>query len=224
MLWVWGLLFILFVLCLWVMISFIKIQISLKRIHKDDRFSVDVYLFRRLFHYQYEISLVEFRNAFDGVELKSKSSKKLAKSDSDGESLITPKNIWDYLKDARELVTHFIGFSKWLSQSMTYIHCTHLKWKTSVGIGGAPETAMLTGIIWGVNSNIISYFINKIKMNVRPELEVHPLYNKIDIYIDAECILKIRIAHAIYIAIHFMIRLLKAKGGFKTWKSILSKG
>ncbi|MFS1512297.1 DUF2953 domain-containing protein [Chengkuizengella sp. SCS-71B] len=224
MLWLWGFLFILLILFFWALYSFIKVKISIKRIHKDDRFSVDLYLFKRLFHYQYEISLVEFRNVFEGVELKTKSSKKEDKLESEEDSLITPKNIWDYLNDAKELVTHFVGFSKFISQSMSYIHCTHLKWKTSVGIGEAPETAMLTGLIWGVNSNIIGYFINKIKMNATPKLEVHPLYNKVDIYIEAECILKIRIAHAIYIAIHFMIRLLKAKGGFKTWKSILSKG
>jgi len=203
------------------MISYIKVKFSLKRIHKDDRFSVDVYLFRRLFHYQYEISLVEFRNVFEGVELKSKSTKTVDKSESEAESLVTPKDIRDYLRNAKELVTHFVGLSRWISQSMTYFHCTQLKWKTSIGVGEAPETAMLTGLVWGVNSNIVSLFINKIKMDVIPQLEVHPLYNKKEFYIEAECILKIRIAHAIYIAIHFMIRLLKAKGGFKTWKNIL---
>ncbi|MDP5273752.1 DUF2953 domain-containing protein [Chengkuizengella axinellae] len=225
MFWFWGIVIIciLTIFFIWFISTFIQVNISFKRIHEDDRFSVDIYLLRRLFHYNYEISLVEFRNVFEGVELKSTRTKSKTNEEPQADSLITPKNIWDYLKHTKELVTHFVGMYKWISQSMSYVHCTHLKWKTSIGVGEAPETAMIAGIVWGVNSNVLSSFVNKIRMDAQPHLEVNPLYNKNDIYIEVECILKIRIAHAILVGIYFMIRMLKAKGGFKTWKNILSK-
>jgi hypothetical protein len=68
---------------------------------------------------------------------------------------------------------------------------------------------------------MMGFLFRFIKLDVRPEINVSPQYNKTEFSTQMLFILHIRMYYVASAGIHLLYRILKVKGGLKTWQRVL---
>lgn len=221
----WCLAIALLFLAVLLLLSPITIRIDFKRAHNDDRLIFTLRALYGLLRHQIDIPQIRYKGLFDGLKLKTERVD-LDESDLAGKNelhidLDTLRNIYHR---AKVLLAHTNGFNLWFKQLLGYIHCTRMNWVTRIGISEAPETAIASGFVWGIKSSLLTYALNHIKLDSRPEIYVYPQYNRVQFATELLCIVRLRLGNAMIAGLLLLVRIIKVKGGVKTWKNILSKG
>ncbi|UUZ94372.1 hypothetical protein LJK87_07325 [Paenibacillus sp. P25] len=105
--------------------------------------------------FRYTIPILKFKTWLKGIELKSeKVNKNEADLLQDQKQNITVDKIRQAFENAKLLIAHCFGFNSWLEGTLSKIRCTSVVWKTSIGIGDAPETAFVVGLLWSLKSSL----------------------------------------------------------------------
>ncbi len=205
-------------LLLLVMVSYIQITFHLMRKGKDDMLRYDIKALLGLVRFRVEVPVVIFKGLDKGIDYKSEAI--LKNTDQlmaeHGEQMDKTK-LFQYMSSARKLIQHVHQFKIWMYQTMSYIKCEKFRWNTELGSGDCPATAVLAGSVWGLKASIIGFISTKIKLQAEPELSVSPQYNQTAFSTEMFSVLKIRLAHALWANVNLLCRIMKVKGGFKTW-------
>jgi hypothetical protein len=146
-----------------------------------------------------------------------------ASLDSADKHHITKEKIARFYRSSKLLMENIVGFPVWVKDSLSRVRCTQLRWETRVGIGDAPETAMTTGLLWGVKSSLLGFLFSSMQIETKPKVLVEPQYNQMQFSTEFACIVKIRVGHAMVAGLLLLFRILRVKGGLRTWQSILFK-
>jgi hypothetical protein len=90
--------------------------------------------------------------------------------------------------------------------------CSHLRLWTEVGSSDAMETALLSGVCWAVIGVGLGYFsrIVRLEPNV-PQVQVVPNFRAPSWRLQADCILRLRLGHAIVAGIWLLRRAWREK-------------
>jgi hypothetical protein len=104
-----------------------------------------------------------------------------------------------------------------------HLECTQFRWQTRIGLGDAPETAITTGIVWGLKSSLLGLTLPHIDLKTKPFVQVAPQYNSQHFSTDLLCKLQIRVFYLVQAAFRLLPRIWKAKGSWKSWQHILAK-
>jgi hypothetical protein len=128
-----------------------------------------------------------------------------------------------YFRNSKDFLKSVNHFDEWLKQSLSLVHCTELKWVSYVGLGDAMESAVTTGLVWGLKSSVLGYGLKFVRLDKQPKISVWPVYNKPHFSTELYCIVKIRIGYAIFAGLLLYVRTLQTKGGNQPWQNTLSK-
>jgi hypothetical protein len=224
MLWLWVLFALLLLLIVVVLASNIDIRFTLSRQGENDEGTIDIKALFGLVRYRLAIPFVKFVNFDRGVEIKLKAVNR-NQNDllSEGLPNITGEKIKHAFEDVMEILRHTFQFNEWLTRMLAHVRCTKFEWSSIIGVGEAPETAITTGMVWGLKSSLLGFAFRYIRLEAQPRLFVTPNFNQMEFTSVARGLLHVRVWHIAVSMVSLLIRVLKVKGGLKVWQGIVSK-
>ncbi|WP_165842206.1 DUF2953 domain-containing protein [Paenibacillus xerothermodurans] len=219
--WIAGVLVVGFIILL---SSKVECRISASRENKNDEILIDVHALYGLVKKRLAIPIMNFISLSEGLGVKSQFIDK-----SENQLLlelnrnIDKRTIQQLFDNLRQLLTHCVRFDRWLSDTLGHVHCTRMYWKTELGVGDAAETAMTTGMVWGLKSSLLGVAFRFIKLHARPELLVQPHFNGTKFTTEVTCTTHIRLFYVCVAGLHLVYRIFKVKNGLRTWQRVLFK-
>ncbi|MEB3102774.1 DUF2953 domain-containing protein [Ferviditalea candida] len=218
-----GLLAVLIVL-IWM--SRITIKLFFSREQDNDRLYAD---FRGLFglaRFRFEVPAIRFKNLQKGVRLQNESAWHAGKetmSEEKGKQRINREKIIRYYREFKMLADHVFDLHGWIKDVLVKVKCTSLRWQTFIGLEDAADTAVTAGLIWGLKASILGFASKYFCMKETPEFAVIPQFTQFRFSTELQCIFEFRLGVAIQAGLILLVRIMKVKGGLKTWQNILFK-
>ncbi|MCS7464629.1 DUF2953 domain-containing protein [Paenibacillus doosanensis] len=204
--------------------SSIQLRFTIMRMEQDDEIILDVHTMYGLVKRKLAIPVIKFLNMEEGVKLKTEVVDKMNEQlKQDGKENITSKKVREAFENMQILLANCFQFHHWLRSTMSHLRCTRLHWKTNVGVGDAAETAMTAGMVWGLKSSLLGFLFRYIQLETRPVIQVVPQYNKVMLASEIQFLAKIRVFYVLLAMLRLLSRILKVKGGFRTWRRVLFK-
>lgn len=223
MAWVWFLLVVMIVMIIATLFSRVRAHIVYSRESEDDHFYVQIKALFGAIRYRYSLPTIKFEGLKQGVSLETEKTTNIPMPDSKDQIKIDREDIVSRYEKFRELISHVLGFHRWLLSTLKHTHCSQISWITNVGLDDAAETAITTGMIWGLKTSILGIIFNHIQLEAQPQLAVVPQFNNPQFQTHFDCIIRIRLGYAMFAGLHLLVRIYKVKGGIRTWQNILSK-
>lgn len=189
----------------------------------DDQFYVQIRALFGALRYRYSLPIINFEGMKRGVSLQREKTTNTPMPDTKDQTTVNRKDIVYRFEQSKELISHVLGFHRWLMSTLKRTHCSQISWITKVGLDDAAETAIATGMIWGLKTSILGVLFNHIQLEAQPQLAVVPHFNQPQFKTSFDCIIMIRLGYAMLAGLHLLVRIYKVKGGIRTWQNILSK-
>ncbi|WP_010273940.1 DUF2953 domain-containing protein [Paenibacillus senegalensis] len=208
-----------------ILASFVHINLYINRVQDQDQISIQIKALFGWIQYRYDIPLIRFVSLAEGIQLKTEeNNKNMPLPDKDKAAKITWDKVARSFDQSMRIFHQFYGSLHWLKQTLRKLQVTEFNWYTRVGMGEAPETAVLSGMIWAVKGTISGWMLHHVMMMKTPQLAVVPMYNRTLFSTELACITKIRTGNAIIAGLQLLARKRLVKGGFKRWQIIRFKG
>lgn len=217
-----GLVVLLIVLLIVVLSS--KVTIKLDVVLKKDEYKVlaEIKMIFGLIKRKYA---VPFHLANGGIEFKKETV------GGDGEQGTAPDTNEEKassrtirFKDYGRATLSTKGFKKWLRQTMSAVHLMDVRWSTRIALEHAADTAVATGLLHGIKHTLLGWMSYRLVMEDLPRIDVVPLFNSPpQISTELNCIAKISCGKAMYAGLVLIVRVLKVKGGIRSWQNTLFK-
>lgn len=206
------------------------ISLSYSRRGDDDRLDIDVYAFKKLISYHFEVPLIRLvrRGGLPWPESVLDTADGQAETRAGAEQRFV-RNTWRIFRHHprhwHHLMKQFRYYTriyKRLTRSiLVAVACEKLSWRTGLGTGDAALTGISAGLLWQMKTQTYAYMQRRLKSVARPTFRVSPLYAREGVEIELECIFSIRLGNVIN-AIATAIQHL-GKGDDRQWKNTRSK-
>ena len=208
--------------------SEVRAHIVYTREGQDDQFDVKIKALFGLLHFHYSVPSIKFESLLKGISVEREVSTNMPipnadKLKSNNDINIDRKFVISSYEKWKVLVHHVLGFHHWFISTLRHTHCTKISWATDIGLDDAAETAITTGMIWGLKTSILGAFFHRIKLEAQPQLAVVPQFNQTMFRTHLDCSLMIRMGYALYAGLRLFVRIVKVKGGLRTWEKTLTK-
>lgn len=226
MLWLWITMLALAILLPIVTLSYIYYEIQYSRAEQNDRLTVEIKALFGLVRYRLEVPVIRFTDFTEGIMLGSKiineTSSQQVRED---RKRINKERIIEYYHKGKLMLEKTTDLLGWVKKTLKHVECTRLSWTTQVGVGDAPQTAITTGMVWGIKSSVLGYALKYFKRYAKPQVMVIPLYNKNQLFMDFNSITRIRLFYAVLAGIRLLIQIMKVRGGLRAWyRNIIKPG
>lgn len=211
-------LYVLWVIILLVLVSLtsMKAVVIFHRIHENDLIQITLCLLFGLFKIRFKIPYMDIifnRKMKPGIKVKEEINTKNRSLSKDrsifgiGEIETAYKKLKDFKRLYEKTANYF--FSK--------LRFDYIKWHTEIGLDDAALTGFTAGILWGIQSSILSVLSTKIHPD-NTDISVTPRYDISIFEVDLHCIIRVKIANIIIAGIRIIfVYLLNAlsnkKGG-----------
>lgn len=97
---------------------------------------------------------------------------------------------------------------RWLPRFLSHLRYNQFKWSTYIGVGEAPETAVITGLAWAIKSMLVRLFSSRVDpSSAIPDLNVIPQFNQFHFSTYFHIRLRIRLGHALMDLVILLFRL-----------------
>lgn len=162
-----------------VLLSEIKIRITLCREDKNDGLVITFSVLFGLINVRREYNPVGFLLT-EGAEKRARGNTETAKL--------------DYMKEYAGLAHRYQRTVKYVKSKVII---NKFQWHTVLGTGDAAATGMVTGMLWNVKT-LVSIILNLLfEMRRMPDLNITPCFDGTMLRVRIDCILSIKIGHAI---------------------------
>lgn len=154
---------------------------------------------------KYKVPIIDvvFNEKFlPGIRMSKKLTSK-TKEIQESKSILNLRNLRDMYN---RLKNNLILYRKPLRYLSEKTYFSSIVWHTSLGTGDAAYTAVLSGTLWGIKSNIVNYLI-KNKKHGKIDISVVPDFSKPVFESDLNCIIKIQNANIIIGGIRILLIL-----------------
>jgi len=163
---------------------------------------------------------VPFHLANGGIEFKTDPSSEESVTNEEKE----PADKTIRFKDYGRALLSTKGFKEWVRRTIAAVHIMDMRWSTRVALEHAADTAVATGFLHGVKHTILGWMSYRFIMEEMPQIDVVPIFNgPPQISTELYCIAKISCGKAMYAGLVLIVRVLKVKGGIRTWQNTLFK-
>ncbi|MCD1260758.1 DUF2953 domain-containing protein [Paenibacillus athensensis] len=207
-----------------VMFSYVRGEFYFSRVRDNDQLTVQIKALSGLIRYKFEVPVIQFKSFSRGVLVKAEAvNETRSKLKEENQEHITKHKIERFYRQAREIVEHTLSFSDWMKQTLAHVECTSLTWNTRVGVGDAPETAITTGLVWTLKSSLLGFVFRWIDMQTKPRVMVEPLYNALEFTTMLRVRGRIRAGMALWSGLRLLVRIIREKGGLRTWYRLVVK-
>lgn len=189
----------------------------------DDHITLDARGLYGLMRFRYVVPVLYW--AENGLSLKTEivnrnSGKGLMGDDN---ITITRDKVEDFFLKTRQMLAYTARLLEWTKGVLARTVCTEISWVTRVGLGDAADTAVTTGVVWGLKTSLLGFLFRYIRLEAKPVLSVQPQFNRMQFSTEGTCVLKIKVLYALYAVFMLLYRILRVKGGLKTWRKLLFK-
>ncbi len=209
----------LIVLLILVWYSDVRIQGHFSRVGENDHINIHVKALYGIIRFQYVIPVIKFQG-LKGLMIERE--KNLFQRE-DRKEWIDKGKIMQFFENTKLMIHHTHGLTDWAKQTFKHVKCTELRWTTRVGLPDAPDTAILTGAIWALKSNILHLTSKFMSIETQPKLHVFPLYNRTHFSTEVIATTHIRAGTVLFAGLKLLPRIKKAKNGFQAWRKLLIK-
>ncbi|MGV8145026.1 MAG: DUF2953 domain-containing protein [Alkaliphilus sp.] len=198
--------------------SKIKLHINITRKDNKDEIKLKVTAFYGLFRYTITIPFLNLiRQSALLKEKKLKFFHVLAKM---GADLRIAGNT---VRDVKRTESITVSEAKYMYEEALSIYRRHKKniqylekkvtveeftWETAIGLDDAAITAISSGALWAIKSNIVSILLSRYKFRDL-HVDVKPCYDNECIFTDINCIIMFKTGHIINAAIPIFLRKIK---------------
>ncbi|MBP1988941.1 DUF2953 domain-containing protein [Paenibacillus eucommiae] len=222
MIWLWVVGIVLFAVIVILCFSYISGNIFFSREKDNDEIVVEIQALFGLLHYRYVVPMIKFKGFAEGIQVKSKLVNENTSAPlSETKERITQDKIIRFYHTAKILLQNAVHLYEWLKRSLSHVQCMKLTWSTHVGLEDAPETAITTGAVWAMKSSLLGFIMPYVQIKCRPLIEVVPEYNRMQFTTVFSCAVRVRFFYAMLAAVQLLYRILKVKGGLRTWYRIM---
>jgi hypothetical protein len=193
-------------------IFFTTVQISIyfKRKGKDDKVKTNFKAWFGLIHIRTEIPVIDFSKDLSGTEYQMEIESPNETIDKTKfkmhpqEIVQVNQRLYNWIKkihDLHEIVKKFLKT----------IRLDKLEWRSKIGTGDAAQTGVLTGVGWGFKSSLIGLISSHVTLRKIPRIHVQPLFQEKRLETELECMIRLRIGHAIIAGIRILLNLRKRR-------------
>ena len=199
--------------CLIVFVCFflfskVKVSVNFERKENQDKGEVIVRGLGGLLHYKLSIPTLDFKSVDSGVKVESKQESATKKEKE--ETFISFEKIHYWYENYEELLYRIQSFHETVRGFMSHIHCEKWIWKTIVGTGDAAEAGIITGLVWGVKTNVLGFISHYIQWDQKPSLEVLPVFQQSVLQTSFESQFSFSIGSAIRFFVLMWVRMRRA--------------
>lgn len=197
----WASLTILFLLII-MLISRIKIRLTYYRKGKDDELIIAVSALYGLINHKSELNLLELLiNGPSGLKIGGELQQT-------AEGTMKELGYFEYAEKAlysfREYSEKAIQYRNAVKYLKRKVYINKLKWHTVLGTGDAAVTGIAIGFLWNIKT-IVSILLGiGFKLKELPDLVISPCFDVPAFETNFDCILSIRIGHAITAAMLYL--------------------
>ncbi|EJW18090.1 DUF2953 domain-containing protein [Paenibacillus alvei] len=196
-------------------------------VHKSGKYERIVLLIRAcygLFRWRYEWRSIRFINLEEGFHVRVKAKDNVGTGNaSRDKAQVDKRKAKRYVHNAQRFLHHTYELTQWLKQTLQRVQCSMFTWETEIGLLNPATACFLTGASWSLKSLLVGVMSHHVQFRSLPQLEVNPQFHCPFFSTRVVCITKIRIVHAISAVFKLIIRIVRAEGGLRTWRSILSR-
>lgn len=196
-------------------------------VHKSGKYERIVLLIRAcygLLRWKYEWRSIRFINMESGLHIHVKAKDNVGTGHATRDKTQVDKRlIKKYIHNAQRILRHTRDFTEWLKATLQLVQCRMFAWDTEIGLLNPATACLLTGASWSVKSMLVGAMTHLIRFHQYPQIEVNPQFHCPFFSTRLVCITKIRIVHAISAVFKLIIRIVRAEGGIRTWRNILSR-
>ncbi|MNI01230.1 hypothetical protein D3C73_540640 [compost metagenome] len=222
--WIWSLVIVFLVVFFTVILSYIRIEVYFSREKNNDQLSIQFKALFNLLRYKLVIPVIQFKDFSEGIWFKSESvNQTSAHVVRETKQNINKHWIMNFYSKARLLIENTVSLYDWLRHTLSHVQCVKLNWNTHVGAGDAPETAIATGMVWGIKSSALGFIMHYVQLKTKPHVAVVPEYNKTQFYTVLSVAVRIRVIHVLRGSFRLLWLIIKAKGGLRTWYQVWMK-
>lgn len=222
--WVWICIGILLVILVTIWLSDIQIHLQFRKFAHNDEITLQIRLLFGLVKLDYKVPRLTLEGWQKGLTYRQKETDNVFGSHNKEH---VGHLDFEKLKQKHEkfqlLINATSGWKIWYKQFLRKIRVTKMNWSTDIGIGSAADTAVATGVVWAVKSVATGWAAGTFRFMQNPRLAVYPQFHTPQFATELDCIAKIRFGQAIVAGLALIVRVLKVKGGLRTWQNILFK-
>lgn len=213
----WVLIIATAILVFILLISIMKLKIKIDILHTgdNDHIKIKAMALFGLISYTYDVPFIKINK--DNPSLIVKTEQKVGNDNktpnSKDEKQITPNDVMDKIKQAKEFLEHVIHLHKIVKKFMSHISIEKLEWNSSLGLGDAAQTGVAIGVLWSLKGGIVGLLSQYMQLKSQPVLTVNPHFQEILTHTSLTCIFSFRIGHAIGGALRVVKYWKNTKGG-----------
>jgi hypothetical protein len=204
---------LLLIFLLTIVFTNIKIRLEYIRDKKDDVVILEGSVWFGIIRVKYKIPVLKLQSVLHGVQVKKQATTGHEDARMQKKRFhITPREVSHYMNKISLLRQRVHDFNKIIKMTLSQFHCDQFEWRTRVGVGDAAVTGIITGLVWGVKSSILTIFTQYIRLSADPKINVVPAFQSTSIDTHFRCVLRFRIGHALIAGIRLIFNLRRMRG------------
>jgi hypothetical protein len=190
MTWVWVVLTVLVVVLLLILLLPVTAEVHYKREGRDDRLHLGIRALFGLVRLGYDIPIIDLMERRGTVKVKQEPSKQMPKSKK-GWTTVTVEKIEKIANRIHAMREKYGKYKRAVRKLTKTFHITSFRWKTMFGTGDAAQTAMITGLAWGLKGVLGGLFYRYFTVEKRLQYDVKPHFQAKGFRTEMVCIIKI---------------------------------
>ena len=193
------------------------IDLQFSRRANDDYIAVSVYALQKIFAYSIKvptIALVRHDNLL-WVSSEIEASQGTAKTKLKREErflkktikllFYNPERFWRLFKLTKQI---FRDYRNYMDKLSTGVHCEKFELRASYGFDDAAVTGIFMGVLGSAFQLLLTAMHNRILLDTRPSIQIHPNYQHSQFEVELSCIFRIRLGNVITATIAVLRNLL----------------
>jgi hypothetical protein len=221
MIWLWVFIIFLLIVLTILILSYVQGEVHFSRAVEQDYMELEIKAIWgvKLIRFFPMFKIKDFSKRIPFTSEKSKTTPKTDHVTKPG----AKGKMKDRFQKAKLLMQNTVHGYEWLKHTLSRIECTKLNWITRVGMGDATHTAIITGAVWGMKTSTLGFIMHLVQVKSKPLIHVVPHYNQVKFLTDLNSAVGIRIIYIVWAGIELVWRVMKIKGGLRTWQRVMSK-
>ena len=86
------------------------------------------------------------------------------------------EDLLNSLRDMKAILEHVVSFHRILRHFLKKVNVTQVEWHSTMGVGDAAITGMLTGALWAIKGSIIGMLSHYFRLLDNPNISVQPQF------------------------------------------------
>jgi hypothetical protein len=221
MVWLWVVIAVLLIMLVILCLSYVQGEVHFARAVEQDHLNLEIKAI-------WGVKMIRFFPLFKMMKITKEIpfTPKKPKDPSETKAAAKPGakgKMKSNFQNAKLLMQNTGHWYEWLKHTLSHIECTQLNWITRVGMDDATHTAIATGAVWGMKTSSLGFIMHFVQIKSKPLIQVVPHYTQTQFSTDLNSAAGIRVIYIVWSGIELLWRVLKIKGGLKTWFRVMYK-